>query len=107
MRKVNADRLIKKDAAAGMREEILGRILDSIKHVEAVEGGYTLRFGSTDEDYVLVADWVQIERLCNPFLRFTINVESSQGPITVAMQGPSGTAAFLEQSLSLGRWMNS
>lgn len=104
MLKFNPDRLFTSENAQEKREELLSMLMDSIKQVQETESGYQLRFSSLNEDIVLVSDWVQAERICNPFLRFMMSIESNQGPISCELQGPAGTKSFLESALSLNRW---
>ena len=105
MYKVNPDRLFTDDDAGERREQLLSMVMDSIKKVDETPSGYELRFSSDNEDIVLVSDWVQAERICNPFLRFMMTVESNQGPIACELGGPSGTKSFLDSALSLRRWL--
>ncbi|MEJ2744060.1 MAG: hypothetical protein P8176_16720, partial [Gammaproteobacteria bacterium] len=66
---------------------------------------YRLRFGTSENDLVLVSEWIHVERVCNPFLRFRMSVEANGGPISVEIAGPAGTQDFLRSELALGRWM--
>tara|TARA_B100000676_G_scaffold302353_1_gene351133 strand:- start:3868 stop:4227 length:360 start_codon:yes stop_codon:yes gene_type:complete len=105
MLKVDAHRLFSKEDATDKREQLLNIVLDSIKHVAETESGYLLKFGTDQEDMVLISDWLLTEKICNPFLRFTLHVESNNGPISVELSGPAGTKDFLESTLSLKRWL--
>ena len=42
-----------------------------------------------------IAEFISNERLCCPFLRFTLNVNSNQGPVSLSLTGPHGTQEFL------------
>ena len=46
-----------------------------------------------------VARWTVYERLCCPFLHFTIDVEPAADAITLTLSGPIGTRAFLKEEL--------
>ena len=105
MLKVDAHRLFSKEDATEKREQLLNIVLDSIKHVTETESGYLLKFGTDQEDMVLISDWLLTEKICNPFLRFSLQVESNNGPISVELSGPAGTKDFLESTLSLKRWL--
>jgi len=87
------------------RSEVVTQLLDAIKQVKATDSGYTLRFGSSGHDLGLAMEWIQIERVCNPFLRFKLSVESNGGPVSLEMVGPAGTQEFLRSELALNRWM--
>lgn len=101
----NSPQDLSTEEAQEMRGELITRMLDSIKQVREIDSGYVLRFGSSSQDLVMVSEWIQVERLCNPFLRFRLSVESNGGPISVEMAGPSGTQDFLRSEFALNRWM--
>lgn len=105
MYKVSPDRLFNSENAQKHRQQMLTQVADSIKQVQETESGYSLRFSSNNQDIVLVSDWMQAERICNPFLRFMLTVESNQGPIFCELGGPSGTKSFLSTTLGLNRWL--
>lgn len=65
----------------------------------ALEDGYAFRFGPERLDGV--TRWVANERLCCPFLEFTITIAPSGGPVWLRMTGPAGTRAFLEAEMRL------
>ncbi len=105
MFKIESSRLFSKENAAEKREELLSFILDSLKQVQETEAGYHLRFGQSNEELVIISDWLQTERIANPFLRFNLAIESHDGPISLDISGPEGTKSFLESALSLNRWL--
>jgi len=49
----------------------------------------------------LVAEWVSLERLCSPFLDFSLEVGSEQDPIRLNLTGASGIKEFLLTELTL------
>ncbi|MBV1880552.1 MAG: hypothetical protein KUG82_02920 [Pseudomonadales bacterium] len=105
MYKIDPKRIYSKNDALDERTEILGVVLDSIKQVLEVENGYKLRFSSNEEDMILVTDWLYLETKCNSFLRFSLSIESNQGPVWLEVSGPAGTKDFLETELVLSRWL--
>lgn len=105
MLKVNPNRIFSPEQAQEKREELLTIIVDSIKQVSETDAGYQLRFSPENEDLVLVSDWIQAERTCNPFLRFMMSVESNHGPLSCELGGPDGTKSFLGSALGLNRWL--
>jgi len=105
MLKVESNRIISTEQAPEKRQELLNSVMDSIQRVEKTEQGYVLTFSNQIENLIIVSDWIQVERICNPFLRFNMSVESSLGPISCELSGPSGTQEFLTTELSLNRWL--
>jgi hypothetical protein len=42
-----------------------------------------------------IAEFVSNERLCCPFLEFTLNVIADEEPVSLSLTGPAGTQEFL------------
>ncbi len=104
MLKVDPRKVFSAEESENERSRILSVLLDSIKQVKETEIGFSLRLGTNVEDMILASEWIQVERLCNPFLRFTLVVESNGGPVSLEIGGPSGTKDFLSTELALSRW---
>jgi hypothetical protein len=63
----------------------------------SVPEGLHWSFVSGDGILAEIARVIDAERRCCPFLRFTVVVEAGGGAVTLAVTGPAGTKAFLEQ----------
>ncbi|MBV1874391.1 MAG: hypothetical protein KUG80_06405 [Gammaproteobacteria bacterium] len=87
------------------QKDVLPQILSHLKRVVEVENGYSLCFHSDDEVLGLICEWLIIERVCNPFLRYRLGLESNNGPIKLEVNGPAGTKSFLADELGLQRWL--
>jgi hypothetical protein len=91
------------DAAAltARREGLLSGLVQQASERRDVPDGLQLRF--TPDDRILgdIAQAVNAERLCCRFLRFTVNVEPGEGPITLDLTGPPGTREFINALLDL------
>jgi hypothetical protein len=61
-----------------------------------------LGFRFPAEEYETVVAFVQWERLCCPFLSFTLEVAPEQGPIWLRLTGPLGVKPFNRAELRLG-----
>lgn len=105
MNKIDPKRVFDAQEAQEKRSELLSIVLDGIKQVKEIESGYSLRFDPYLEDLILITDWIQIERSCNPFLRFRLTIESNSGPVWLDMSGPAGTQNFLKTEYGLNRWL--
>jgi hypothetical protein len=105
LKKVDAHRVLTLEQAQEKRIEQLPLLLDEIKQVKVIESGYSLRFGLEPTSLILVCDWLQIERICQPFLRMRLSIESNQGPIWLDLSGPAGTQNFLKSEYGLNRWL--
>jgi len=65
-----------------------------------LSNGYEFRF--TDESDVLrrLAEFVSLEKLCCPFLRFEIEVEAESGPVWLRLTGRAGVKEFIREEIS-------
>ena len=71
------------------------RLMESIQSVQERENGYELNFSNETEFISKIAEFIAKERLCCPFLKFTLKVSSEDEPITLTLTGPIGTQEFL------------
>jgi hypothetical protein len=70
-------------------------LTQAIQRVQGVENGYKLTFPDESEIISRLAKFISNERLCCPFLKFTLNVNSSSEPVSLTLIGPMGTQEFL------------
>jgi hypothetical protein len=71
------------------------KLVQAIQRVQEVENGYEFTFPNETELIFRIADFISNERLCCPFLEFSLNVRSDRQPISVSLTGPIGTQEFL------------
>lgn len=57
--------------------------------------GYAFRLPTDPEVLLLAAEDLSMERLCCPFLRFTLEIEPNGGPVWLRFTGGEGAKAFL------------
>lgn len=48
-----------------------------------------------------VTRFVSAERLCCPFLEFSVEISPQHGPVSLRLSGPPGAAAFLRSELGI------
>jgi hypothetical protein len=77
----------------------VARLLHRSDEMVALANGYAFRFAP--DDLNPVADFVNRERLCCPFLGFTIEVSPAGGPMWVSITGREGVKEFLAAELSI------
>jgi len=70
-------------------------LIQAIQSVQGVENGYELVFPNESEFITQIAGFIANERLCCPFLDFTLKVASDKEPVSFILTGPSGTQEFL------------
>lgn len=70
-------------------------LIQAVQSVQGVENGYELKFPNETEFISKLADFISNERLCCPFLKFTLNIVSTDKPVSLSLTGPVGTQEFL------------
>ena len=70
-------------------------LIRAVQSVRQVENGYEFTFPNETDIISKLADFISNERLCCPFLKFTLNVFSSREPVSLSLTGPVGTQEFL------------
>ena len=70
-------------------------LIQVIQSVQEVENGYKFSFPNETEFIAKVAEFISNERLCCPFLGFTLSVNSISEPLSLSLTGPVGTQEFL------------
>jgi hypothetical protein len=78
------------------REDLVLGLRASLREVVELVDGFALRM--LPSAVVGVADFVSLERLCCPFLRFSTEIEPGEGPLWLRMTGPDGAKGFLRES---------
>lgn len=96
---------ISRQFAEESQRDLLPQLLDHLRRVAELDDGYLFFFKSDDYVFKLVCDWLLVERVCNPFLRYKLTVEANGGPVKLEICGPSGTKEFLVDELALRRWL--
>ena len=71
------------------------KLLESVQSVQEVENGYEFTFPNHTEFISQIAEFIANERLCCPFLNFTLKIISNNEPISLSLTGPIGTQEFL------------
>ena len=79
------------------RQALLPGLLGNSQERVALADGFRWRFAPGSELLAAVVQAIDLERQCCRFLRFELTVEPDAGPIWLAVTGPAGTAAFLEE----------
>lgn len=73
---------------------ILQKLLPKAQRVESSDG-YIYRFPSDDECLREIAEFIELERQCCPFLDFRLSVRRGRGEITLELSGPPGAKEFI------------
>ena len=79
------------------RRNVLQTVRSAVSEVKETENGFSYRFPSDGAWIRELANLVELEHQCCPFLRFSITVEAGDGPVWLEMTGPQGTKEFLTE----------
>ncbi len=79
------------------RRNVLQKVRTVVSEMKEIENGFIYRFPSDGAWLRELADMVELEHQCCPFLKFSITVEPGDGPIWLEMTGPQGTKEFLAE----------
>ena len=77
------------------RRDVLQKARRAVVDVRELENGYAYSFSAADECLTELAQLINLERQCCPFLRFCITVLPDNGAIWLEMTGPEGAKEFL------------
>ncbi len=88
-------------ALEARRDGGLARLVQRASARNELPDGLQLRFAADDRILADIIEAVNAERLCCRFLRFRIDVEPDEGPITLDLTGPPGTREFMIGILDL------
>ena len=71
------------------------RLMQAVQSIQEVENGYQFTFPNKMELITKLAEFITNERLCCPFLEFTLKVQPQSEPVSLSLKGPEGTQEFL------------
>jgi hypothetical protein len=83
------------------RSAVLEKFRGAVVEVKETPEGYAFSLPSDGGWLLEVANLVDVERQCCPFLRFRITVEAG-GPVWLELSGPEGAKEFLRAMLDEG-----
>ena len=76
------------------------KLFQSLQNIQAVENGFTFSFLNQYEFITSLAEFISKERLCCPFLDFTLRIQPNEEFISLTLTGPKGTQEFLRLEFS-------
>ena len=89
--------------SAGQRphySELTLKLRASIRARMELPDGYAFRLDGHTISLTDVADWIQLERVCCPFLVFQLQIKGADTEFELALRGPSGAKAILDSAFS-------
>ena len=79
------------------RRDVLQKVRSGVAEVKEIDYGFLYRFPSDGTWISELANLVELEHQCCPFLKFNITVEPGDGPLWLEITGPPGTKEFLAE----------
>jgi hypothetical protein len=83
------------------RRTVLADFKAARLEVRDLADGYAFRFAPSSQQLTALAELIDLERRCCPFLRFRLIAEPAGGPLWLEMTGPAGTREMLAHELGL------
>ena len=83
------------------RETVLAAVRSRVREVREIESGMALRFDPEGNVLSALAELIELERQCCPFLQFALRVLPANGPLWLELTGPGGTREFLRDVLEI------
>ncbi|HYF39181.1 MAG TPA: hypothetical protein VD930_05805 [Gemmatimonadales bacterium] len=72
---------------------------EAVQEISELKDGLAFRFPA--EEYEAVTEFVGRERLCCPFLDFTLELSPDRGPLLLRLTGAEGVKDFIRAELNL------
>ena len=79
------------------RRDVLSKIRGAVSEVTELSDGFRYQFAAEAELIPELANLIQLEHECCPFLTFRLTVEPGDGAVLLEMTGPTGTKEFLAE----------
>jgi hypothetical protein len=81
-------------------DELGPALLKLKKSMRELPDGYEFEFPADSQTYQLLTEWMLQERLCCPFLRIELRLESEGGAFWLKLTGRPGTKEFIQADAS-------
>ena len=86
--------------------EVGTQLYAAVQEVHELPDGYAFRLPSTSEMLLLVAEDLTLERLCCPFIHFTLEIAPNSAPFWLRYTGGDGVKEFLRMSFEMSNLLN-
>src|SRR5262245_10066152 len=75
--------------------QTIGQLFRTMQRIEDKEHGYEFIFAGASATLIQLAEFISKERLCCPFLEFTLKVFPNYENTSLLLTGPEGIKEFL------------
>lgn len=83
---------------AGKRDrwaEVGKQVYAAVQEIQTMPDGYGFRLPPDSTMLLKMAEYMAYERLCCPFLHFTVEIESGEGPFWLRLTGGEGVKEYI------------
>jgi hypothetical protein len=87
-------------------KEIVPKLYKEVQEIQELPNGWAWRLPSTSEMLLLVAEDLNMERLCCPFVNYTLEIEPNHGPFWLRMTGVEGVKTFLRMAMETANYFD-
>jgi hypothetical protein len=78
--------------------EVVPKLYGAVQEIRELPDGWAWRLPNDPEILLLAAEDLNIERLCCPFVRYSLEIEPDSGPFWLRMTGRDGVKEFLRMA---------
>jgi hypothetical protein len=79
--------------------DLLRELAEAVTNVEELPDGLAVRFPARPYVFLRLAEWMELERACCPFLEFGLIFENRVPTMRLDVRGPEGVKEFLRAEL--------
>lgn len=87
-------------------KEIVPKLYATVQEIQELPNGWVWRLPSTPQVLILVAEDLNMERLCCPFVNYTLEIEPNRGPFWLRMTGGEGVKEFLRMAFETANYFD-
>ena len=85
------------------RAELFSALSGSAVEFRELTDGYAMRFAPDRETWMRLAEFITLEKLCCPFMAFSLKADEENGPVWLRITGREGTKGFLAAELGFSK----
>ena len=86
--------------------EVATQMYGAVQEVQELLDGYAFRLPSSSEMLLIVSEDLNYDRLCCPFIRYTLEIEPNGGPYWLRFTGGEEVKEFLRISFESSNLLN-
>jgi hypothetical protein len=83
--------------------ELAKTLKEAVKEIQELPDGYAFRLPDDSKTILATAEFISYERLCCPFFKFDLEVESNGKPVWLKLTGREGVKQFLKTAFDINK----